>query len=194
MWECRTDAAKFFFPPVDFSPCPAPAMLSCTILNTLVGGMSRLRPGFPSTSAVGNKGVGGGNDVPALETSPVADSNTGSIAEEKKGKVRGNAPMKNGDMAGKQPPRDGWTEREAQAAAKTSAEAGGERRDLGGHHDRGSCHDNNSVTTTNSIGNTTDTTHTSTNASNKNEKAGATGENLLRPYVIDLKAEVDAET
>ncbi|CAM9652039.1 unnamed protein product [Ectocarpus sp. 6 AP-2014] len=164
-------------------------MLSCAILDTVVAGISRLRPGFPSTSAVGNKGVGGGNDVSASEASQVADSNIGFIAQEKRGRVRGNTPKKNGDMGGKQPPRDGWTGYEAQAAAKTSAEAGAERRDLGGH-DRGSCHDNNSVTTTNSIGNTTLTTHTSTNASNKNEKAGPTGENLLRPYVIDLKAEI----
>ncbi|CAB1114255.1 unnamed protein product [Ectocarpus sp. CCAP 1310/34] len=164
-------------------------MLSCAILDTVVAGMSRLRPGCPSTSAVGNKGDGGGTDVSASEASPVADSNIGSIAEEKKCKARGNAPKKNSDMGEKKPPRDRWTGYEAQAAAKTSAEAGAERRDLGGH-DRGSCHDNNSVTTTNSIGNTTHTTHTSTNASNKNEKAGPTGENLLRPYVIDLKAEI----
>ncbi|CAM9621039.1 unnamed protein product [Ectocarpus sp. 12 AP-2014] len=164
-------------------------MLSCAILDTVVAGMSRLRPGFPSTSTVGNKGDCAGNDVSASEASSVADSNIGSIAEEKKGRVRGNAPKKNGNTGGKQPPRDGWTGYEAQAAAKTSAEAGAERRGLGGH-DRGSCHGNNSVTTTNSIGNTTHTTHTSTNASNKNDKAGPIGESLLRPYVIDLKAEI----
>lgn len=33
VWECRTDASKFFFPPTDFDPSSAPAMLSCATLE-----------------------------------------------------------------------------------------------------------------------------------------------------------------
>ena len=34
VWECRTDASKFFFPSPDFNPSPTPAMLSCAALES----------------------------------------------------------------------------------------------------------------------------------------------------------------
>lgn len=173
VWECRTDAIKFFFPPADFDPSPAPAMLSCTSLDTTAAGSSRLPPGerlSPAPSAVRQKPVVDGVIVAAPKSSSEhEDGDIGSSRRKQRARGQGGDSSlrpKSLDDGGKRPLGDerGGTEGKAATAAAPGDERRGRRTgqpDSDGGRDRLSKND-----------------------------AVTTGMSLLRPYVIDLKEEV----
>lgn len=175
MWECRTDAVKFFFPPADFDPSPAPAMLSCTTLDTTPVGRSRLLS--PAHSEVRRQPVDDGAGVAAPKTSSAPEHGDVRPSERKQGasgsggdkSLRPRSP----DVTGERKLGDERGGIKGGVAAAATTAAGGERRgrrsrqrDSGGGGGRG--------------------------GSERHSKSdtGTTGINLLRPFVIDLKEEV----
>lgn len=143
VWECRTDAVKFFFPPVDFDPSPAPAMLSCTTLDTTPVGRSRLLS--PAHSEGRQKQADDGASVAAAPKTSSAPER-GEIGGGPK-KYQG-ASGQGGDNASRKQSLGGIEGEVAAAAA-----AGGERRgrrgrqpDSGGGGERHSKNDKGSTT------------------------------------------------
>lgn len=180
VWECRTDAIKLFFPPADFDPSLAPAMLSCTALNTSAVGFSRLRPGEglpPASSTVRSDPVDNGANAAAPKNSSAPEGGDIGGSERKQG-----ASGQEGDEHLRQERLDAVGERplgdernEIAGEAVTAAAAGGERRGRrGGQPDSGG-----------GSGGGGGDRH------NRNDKMTA-GMSLLRPYAIDLKEEVKA--
>lgn len=178
VWEFSTDATKFFFPPADFNPFPAPVMLSCAALDTSsAGGLSGLRQGLsPVSTTVGDRGgeingVGVGvSEGTQLSPTPVHDAERGrgdgeggrrgasSKREIGAGAVDGEHLQRNDEGGGTS----------SETACARLAPRGQRRNNRKQSRDAGDGGGQSDV---------------------KNTKA-IDGRNSLRPFVIDLKAEV----
>lgn len=169
VWECRTDAVKFFFPPADFDPSPAPAMLSCTTLDTTPVGLSHLLSPAPSEARQKPVDDGTSEAGPRIYSAPERDDIGGSRRRKKGAIGQGgdNSLRQNSlDVVGEQSPGDESGGVDGEAAAVAGVRRGRPGRQPGSR-----------------IGGGGGERH------NKTDKV-TTGISLLRPYVIDLEEKV----
>jgi len=173
VWEGRADASRFFFPPDDFDPSPAPAMLSCTALDTAEAtGLPRLSPGgilpeSPYAAAGQHRRPQDAADQAASSCCPPGAGGGTSDSKKKHGGIEhAGESVRKGAQEEK---TDGVTSKVASVAA---AGISGERR-----HQHG-------------IRGGKPGTDCGGSRQSKSGKTAA-GISLLRPYVIDLKREVN---
>lgn len=171
-WEGRADASSFFFPPDDFDrgPSPAPAMLSCTALDTTAAtGLPRLSPTGELLSASPSDAASPSDGADQAASScclPGAGGGAGDSKRNHEGVEEAGVSFRQGVQAtgrmssGEE--KSGGIAREA--AAGEVVGVGDERRGEPGGGGAGG-------------------------RQNKSGKT-ATGISVLRPYVIDLKREV----
>lgn len=202
---------KFFFPPADLDPSLAPAMLSCAALDTAAAaGLSRLRTAVPpaSTAEGDQEGV-----AAATRSSPPPDCNVESGREEGAG-MEG---MEGGAISsrergvdaidGERPPHDERGDgSERRGVVKEAAATGGQR------HDRRACRGGGDIGPRGRVGvggsgdggvvsgggggggDGYDVRGADNGSGVDNVKKAVTGKSLLRPFFVDLTAEVKSKT